>query len=240
MRSSISISSLRNINLRALEYFHPSEEEWDYLIILDAMRYDYFAYLWIWHEHTKPYYSLGSCTLDFLQALRPLNMPCFTSHPFVLGAKGRFRELIDCGWNNYLGTALPEYITHAFLGLGKPKPTVLWYLQPHHPYIGGFRVPVPIWRGLKMVPQKDTSRLLEQLKRDGLLLRAYEDNARYIIHHIYFKLLPHLQGRIIITSDHGEGLGEPYQSGEKPVFSHPCGSGSSELRIVPVLRLLRR
>jgi len=228
-----------NISISDLREFRPSEEEWNYLIILDAMRYDYFADLWIWQGELEPRWALGSCTLDFLKAIKPLNAPCFSSHPLVLGARKRFRKVIDCGWNDYLGTVLPEYITKTFLSCGKPKRAVLWYLQPHHPYIGGFRIPVPIWRNLKLVPQRETSYTLERLRRSGQLLRAYESNARFILHHVYFKLLPHLHGQIIITSDHGEGLGKPYYLGEKPVFSHPCGAVSSELRIIPLLRIQR-
>jgi len=229
MSSSISISSLSE--------FKPHKEEWDYLIILDAMRYDYFKRLWLYEGELSPALALGSCTLDFLKAIPKLDAVCFSSHPFILQAKTKFKKVIECGWNHLLGTCLPQYVTSRFLREGKPKPSILWYIQPHHPYIGGVNIPVPIFRGLKLSPQGVTSDLLAQLKVKGVLLKAYEANARYVITHIRFSLLPHLRGKIIITSDHAEGLGEPYVPEQKPVFSHPCGLDSLELRLIPVLRL---
>jgi len=228
-----------NMSISNLSEFNPCKEDWDYLIILDSMRYDYFKKLWLYEGEVEPAISLGSCTLDFIRALDRIEAVCFSSHPFVLQARAKFGKVIDCGWNEYLGTCLPQHVTSKFLMEGKPKPAILWYIQPHHPYVGGVKINVPIFRNLKLVPQRDTSRFLEQLKKLGLLLNAYESNARLIVSHVKFFLLPHLKGKIIITSDHGEGLGEPYTPKDKPVYSHPCGLASLELRLIPVLRLTR-
>jgi len=42
-----------------------------------------------------------------------------------------------------------------------------------------------------------------------------------------------MRGKIVITSDHAEGLGIPLREGDKPVFSHPCGSNELEVRLIP-------
>lgn len=57
---------------------------WDWLIILDACRYDYFASLWR-RSKVEPRLSPASCTLEFLDWL-PLmrDVIVVTGHPFVL------------------------------------------------------------------------------------------------------------------------------------------------------------
>ena len=58
--------------------------DWDWLIILDACRYDYFARLWK-KSKVEPRLSPASCTLGFLDWLPKIdNSVVITGHPFVI------------------------------------------------------------------------------------------------------------------------------------------------------------
>lgn len=58
------------------------------------------------------------------------------------------------------------------------------------------------------------------------LRSLYEDNLRRVLHEVQ-KLLDHLRGKIVVTSDHGEAFGE---YGE---FFHPIGTTNPVVRQVP-------
>ncbi len=62
------------------------------------------------------------------------------------------------------------------------------------------------------------------------LREAYAENLKIVLGHVAF-LASKLSGNIIITSDHGEFLGE------KRRFGHPCGSKDPILRIVPWFKI---
>ncbi|RLI98014.1 MAG: hypothetical protein DRP00_02920, partial [Candidatus Aenigmatarchaeota archaeon] len=123
--------------------------DWDWLIILDACRYDYFARLWK-KSKVEPRLSPASCTLGFLDWLPKIdNSVVITGHPFVFQYKEKFTEIIDAGFDDNLNTTPPWYITrvlrnrYAYVSQFKRK--ILWFLQPHNPLIGEPRLDVGIF-----------------------------------------------------------------------------------------------
>jgi len=132
------------------------KEKWDYLIILDACRYDYFAKIY------KDYFSgklekgisLGHGTLEWLKKnftdyyhdiVYVSGNPYANSKIGVRGfdAKKHFYKVVDVwqfGWDEKLGTVPPEKINFAALEVIKRFPTkkfIIHYIQPHAPYIFG-------------------------------------------------------------------------------------------------------
>ena len=69
-----------------------------------------------------------------------------------------------------------------------------------------------------------------------LLKEAYRDNLRLVLKHAA-DLVPMLEGKVVITSDHGEALGEHglfLHPLFRPYFPHRSwGLAVAELRIVP-------
>jgi hypothetical protein len=142
------------------------DESWDYLIILDACRFDYFSQIYgnyLVGKLTKRI-SSGSSTPDWFRSTfkRPLPDVLYVSgNPFINGsasAKGLqarrfFSKVIDVwefGWNQELGTVHPQEINKAVLDTIRDFPSkrlIIHYVQPHAPYIstdfrtGGFVEP---------------------------------------------------------------------------------------------------
>lgn len=223
--------------------------DFDWLIILDACRYDYFVKLWPllgFSGYVFPRFSPASCTLEFLKWLKPIkDSIVLTGHPFVLNAKDKFTKIVDVGFDYYLNTSPPWYITQYlkrnFDKVAKFKHKILWFLQPHHPHIGRYRLNAGIYSSFihkELTPQEKTTRLFERAYHAGTLSKSYKSNLWVVLKELR-KILPMLKGKIIITSDHGEGLGEPLRPEDKLVFSHPCGREEWEVRVVPFVEMER-
>lgn len=137
--------------------------DWDYLIILDACRYDIFEEVYdnyLNGELVKKE-SKGSSTLDWLvnnfKQKKEINY--FSSNPYINSkgialneskwgascgynwtAKNYFEEIIDIwdfGWNEELGTVHPKRVNETIVKNSEKlnKKTIIHYMQPHAPYI---------------------------------------------------------------------------------------------------------
>lgn len=128
------------------------KEKWDFLVILDACRYDYF-------ESMHPEYingdlekkiSAGSCTNDWRDVNFPDKYddivyvsanPFFAQNQSVLGytAGEHFHKVYELwrdAWER--GTVPPEVVTNAvpeIISRHPDKRFVIHYLQPHSPYL---------------------------------------------------------------------------------------------------------
>ncbi len=241
------------------------ELDWDYLIVLDACRFDYF----------KEY-------CDFDGELHKVNTPAFegvkediaptsgwyinvfedmyedvhhvSSHPRVNSKTpverfkgwehfGKVYDLWDSEWDDRYGTVLPEDVTERaseFIRKNPDKKFVLHYMQPHTPYLSldppstkkkrepesrtsywrklrnktvstarkciGDKVAVDLMSLLGLPPLSPMDDALRKVGTEGVK-KAYRDNLTRVLTSLE-TLLPELSGRIVITSDHGELLGE--------------------------------
>lgn len=117
------------------------------------------------------------------------------------------------GWNRSLGTCPPEPLTDAALERDISQ-MVVHYIQPHTPFIGseqelgyhdsenaepfaGNPTDEPIWR-----------RVRSGDLRDERLRELYESNLKRVLPEICRLVSESDTGRIVITADHGEALGE--------------------------------
>ena len=135
------------------------DEKWDFLIILDACRYDYFRDMYknYLDGDLKKAISPAFHTLDWLSKVvmgfyddiiyisaNPyINSKIETpeQYGFKFDAKKHFFKIVDVwiwGWDNQLGTVPPNEVNKA-LFKAKPKYKnkryILHYVQPHEPYI---------------------------------------------------------------------------------------------------------
>lgn len=143
------------------------DEQWDYLIILDACRYDYFERVW------KKYFdsgqlsrrkTVGTVTLQWRDnSFKEYydDVVYVSANPYINSAKAvkgflgtdHFRKVYDVwksGWDEGLGTVRPETVTAAAIEAAQSHPkerVIVHYLQPHAPYLSlgqdsrGFPVP---------------------------------------------------------------------------------------------------
>lgn len=236
--------------------------EWDYLIVLDACRYDYFK---------------ENC--DLSGKLNKVRSPAFkgegaptsvwyrnvfkntyddivhiSSHPRVnskfevegFDAKEHFSRIVDLwdsGWNEEMGTVLPEDVTSTALEEIKKEPEkrfIVHYMQPHTPYLSlgppttkkkkepdsrtsltrklrnkmvstcrnviGDKTAVDLMGFLNLPPLSPMDDALRKVGVEGVR-EAYIKNLLRVLKSVE-DLVNSIDGDIVITSDHGELLGE--------------------------------
>jgi hypothetical protein len=204
------------------------------LIVMDAGRYDTFERLHRRHLNgsLKPSYSHVSSTHEWLTRNLPVlsqNTPTiFSSHPFI-NSKGipvgglrvtdhlpkeKIIDLWESHWNQGLGTVQPQEINKVFSSTDPQDRNILWYIQPHFPWISD---PTLSRRLIEESDQAGTRldrHLADQIERGNLsrdrVRRTYEANLDTVLHSVS-KLVDSLADsveRIVVTSDHGELLGE--------------------------------
>lgn len=129
-----------------------TEVKWDYLIVLDACRFDYFQQ--VYGEYLKgdlrKIESPGSCTNEWRNAHFDRNYddivyvssnPHFSEKTSVYDytAGEHFHKVYDVWRNKWTrGTVLPEDMTDAAIDIVSrhtDKRVIIHYMQPHAPYI---------------------------------------------------------------------------------------------------------
>ncbi len=116
---------------------------------------------------------------------------------------------------------------------GQPEHMIVQYLQPHSPFIGEVALPFTQWGELP----DEFSKLAHDLPSPAQAVRegkvtwddvrtAYVSNLRLVLEHAR-ALAAELKGRIAITADHGELLGEGGRFGHDPTLTY------RELYLVP-------
>ena len=113
------------------------------------------------------------------------------------------------GWDDELGTVPPEEVTNAALRNREKYPDkrmIIHYVQPHHPWIGKTRAENlnTLWNRKEYHKIKD----IETVKK------AYKDNLKLVLNEVK-KLIGGLDGKVIVTADHGELFGEWF------LYRHP-------------------
>ncbi|MFX1451520.1 MAG: hypothetical protein ACFFCM_11795, partial [Promethearchaeota archaeon] len=133
------------------------KKEWDFLIILDACRYDYFEKLYKQYENLfggklYKYKSIASSTLEWRNKTfkgHYSDVVYISSNPYINSAvsvenflgKDHFFKVYDIwneGWDEKENTVLPDTITKATIRVLTKHPEkrfLIHYIQPHAPYI---------------------------------------------------------------------------------------------------------
>lgn len=130
-------------------------ENWDFLIILDACRYDYFKRVYrdyLPSGSLKKVRSPASNTLEWCKKVfreRYEDVVYISTNPFInsvreirgFDAKEHFHKIVDVwnwGWDEKLGTVHPETVNLAAqkaIDASLGKRFIIHYLQPHGPYL---------------------------------------------------------------------------------------------------------
>jgi hypothetical protein len=219
------------------------DEDWDTLFILDGCRYDLFEAVYESGINLEGILekkiSKGSGSPEFLrqnfQGSYFNDIIYVTANPFVK------RELDDPffhtehvwldGWDHDEATVLPSTMierTRALLHEFPNKRYILHFMQPHHPFVGetkieddsGFVGAIAKSTGDK-VP--DVEYVWEKLRRGKLtkdtVWEAYEDNLRFVLEEIQ-PFVGELEGKSVLTSDHGNAFGERARPFPTRVYGH--------------------
>lgn len=252
-----------------------TEEEWKFLIILDACRYDYFE------KNYKKYFKKGTLQKTQSKAIETIEwaQKNFTKYyddiiyistiPFInskkeikrrgstFNGKKHFYKVIDLwdwGWDNEIKTVRPEKVNETVekeLKNNPKKRFIIHYMQPHAPYISLEKLykkyeenkkikktkksnftkkkliypfmkifkTETIWRlnrifGFREVLPPHMEMAWRLVGKKGLK-KAYTDNLNIVLKNAQI-LCEKLEGKKIITADHGELLGENGLYGHGP------------------------
>ncbi|RLA64070.1 MAG: hypothetical protein DRQ88_11580 [Epsilonproteobacteria bacterium] len=214
--------------------FFVLDEEWKYLVILDACRFDYFKRYNTIKGKLSMKLSRGSSTpewltrnfIEYYDDIVYVSANPYISHTSHMGygfvAIDHFHTISkvwDFGWDEKTKSTPPREVTDNALKLAKKYPNkrmIIHYIQPHFPYIGNIKMPL-----VDMLPKFRIHPQIREAYRDNLLLVLNEAE----------RLVKKLDGETIISSDHGECLGEHH------ILGHPSTVYVPELINVPWLKV---
>lgn len=209
---------------QAKEVTKISELEFDNLIVLDGCRHDMYEEV---RGSTESRYSAGSTSSfvieenfvdeDWSDTVLIAGNPFFHESRFTkLTGKTPedvFHEVFttyDHGWSDKEGTVMPEPVVKDALTANKlfpDKKLLIWFYQPHQPFIGqdlaeGFE---------NHLGESDVTTVWAEIMKGNIdhdrVKEGYRQNLSLVLNHVD-ELVNSLDGRIVITSDHGEMLGE--------------------------------
>ena len=225
-------------------------EEWDILVILDACRYDMFSSLNEIDGMLESRVSRGSNTPEFLRGnftnethldtVYTTANPQLQKHMKPIGVE--FHEVVNVWntdrWDSERGTVVPSEMTAACLESLETYPHkrhIFHYLQPHYPFVDtpleqtGRGVieefGTDIW-GLKMRGELDSSK--------ERIAAAYTANLQTALESIT-ELIAAASGTIVVTSDHGNMIGERSRPIPITEWGHPSSTYTPQLVEVPWL-----
>lgn len=251
------ITGVRNLNAASTElhkkYFEKCgdhsganffNEDWDNLIILDACRYDLFSEVASLEGELIKKESVASQTEEFLRKLvHGKSYPdtvYVSANPQLTKINAEFSEIVELWetmWDNEMNTVPPKSVAEAALTAQENWPNkrlVIHFVQPHIPFIGttGREIPQPSLEGGTIDRGEDAVSVWKQLANGDLskntAWEAYRENLQVVLP-VVEDLLEDLDGKSVVTSDHGNMFGKRH------IYGHPSGVHLKELVEVPWL-----
>lgn len=241
------------------------DRDWDYLIILDACRYDIFEEIIDIDGQLTPVISKGSHSKEFASKHFADNNFYDTVYVTANGYGARIGEncFHDLIFTDEIGSVpdidvlhstkkglAPNTVYNSALKTYNKNPNkriIIHFMQPHNPYFGDKArelrenlekegVIVEAREPKKIEGDrtgKDTVPGLGAALRSGYitekeLREVYVENLEFVLEYVK-DLTNEIQGKIVVTADHGEHLGENNKVG------HPAYTYTEELRKVPWL-----
>ncbi|MFB6292343.1 MAG: hypothetical protein ABEI58_03025 [Candidatus Nanohaloarchaea archaeon] len=204
------------------------EEAWDNLVILDACRFDDFRRENFLEGELESRISPATDSPGFIEKTfngRELHDTVYvTANPHVYRVEdGVFHAIIDEPLKEFdpeLGTVPPEKVTEAALEANDEFPDkrlIIHYMQPHDPPIGDkageIRESIELGGWRPDQEEDREKRLMNALARGDIepetAREAYRENLRIVLGEVE-TLLEKIDGRTVVTADHGEMFGEYY------------------------------
>jgi len=221
-------------------------EDWDTLVILDACRFDAFAARSDLPGRLESRESRGSMTPEWLRANfagRDLTDTVYVTANSQFAAHDGFGATLhavvsvwgddfNVGERTAGGLPSPEVVTEQALMAAADYPRkrlVVHYIQPHRPYLG--TVGQSIDSKLNAVEFPAEIRRNPAVTRD-VIRTAYGENLDIVLEEVR-ELIEALPGKIVVSADHGELLGESLPPLGLSQYGHPGGIYHETLVRVP-------
>lgn len=215
-------------------------EDWDTLLIIDACRYDYFEQESELPGTLESRHSPASMSYGFMQESfigRQFHDTVYvTANPFAAELPDdTFHDvvsLVDEYYENQAGTVSPDTMRKKTLEAHSDYPDkriIAHFMQPHEPFLSPFGQEISKdlrWAGNQYHLSKCQS--IDDLQQ------AYRENVDLVLTEIR-ELIQEIDGKIVISADHGEMLGERLYPIPIRGFEHPESIYTEELLKVPWL-----
>ena len=227
----------------ALEFF---EEDWDNLLILDACRYDTFSKCNTLPGKLQSKQTKSSSTIDFLftylDGADLRDTVYVTANPQLYRKQDRidvqFHDVInvwqDEGWDDEFRTVRPETVVEAVEKAAETYPNkrlLAHFIQPHYPFIG------PTGQKYLDLDSLDFWNRVMAGEVDvpiDVLYEAYQENIEVVLPHVE-QLMSTLQGKTVVSADHGEAFAERSWPIPMKEYGHPTEIYIPQLTTVPWL-----
>lgn len=226
-------------------------EDWDTLVILDACRYDMFVEQAELPGTLESRLSRGSNTVEFLQAnfartdLR--DTVYVTASPQLYRNRNwieadlhaRFDVWDGDSWSGQYSTVLPGTMTDHVLEATEQFPEkrlIAHYIQPHYPFLAD----TDVFDDGQSVRSHEKVSYWEQVMTGvrsvspDAVWQAYRTTLDEALPHVA-RLLDQLEGKTVVTSDHGNMVGERSRPIPIREWGHPPGIYTEQLVKVPWL-----
>lgn len=227
--------------------------DWDNMLLLDACRYDLFEASSSVEGNLSPRVSRGSNTREFLignfHSRELHDMVYVTASPMLYRNRDsvdvEFHAEVDIwqgdGWNETHQTVLPEETADHALEAAETYPNkrlLIHFIQPHYPFIASADQPFEDERAFDASKTNCWEQVLrgELQVSTGAIWRAYEANLERALESVE-RLLESLGGKSVVTSDHGNMIGERATPVPVREWGHPYGIYTPELVQVPWLEV---
>lgn len=233
------------------------EEDWDNLIILDGCRHDMYEEMCDGDSKLEHRISPGCSTREFLSNTF---IECNYHDTVYVTANPQLALRLDTDifhdvihvwktdWDDDLETVRPEAMTEQTIEARKRYPNkriISHYIQPHYPFIGpyaqnniddqsgvGLSKKLADGQNFQMteIPVWDKLRIGEL--DEEVVWKAYRENLEITLPHMS-ELETELPGKTVITSDHGNLVGERFGKLPLRFYGHPTGIRAENLVKVP-------
>lgn len=228
------------------------EQDCDNLILLDACRYDLFEAVNTITGRLEHRESKGSDTVEFLRGNlrgKALHDTVYvTASPMLHRNRDEveveFYDVVDVwnggGWSEEEQTVPPAAVTEAAITATERYPNkrlLVHYLQPHYPFVGAKNRPFQEEDGFNA---QDEYGFWARIAMGELAVtkeeiqKAYRHNLEHALESVK-DLLARIEGRTVVTSDHGNLFGKRAFPIPIREWGHPRGLWVSELITVPWL-----
>lgn len=247
--------------LRDNDGLYVMEEDWDVLVVLDAAGHDLFrsqvGEFGIDPERVERRTSRGSATPQFLVENFPGEYPdtvYVTGNPMVdIHAGDAFHDLVSVwktDWDDEENTVLPGVVRDAAFAAAERYPDkrlVVHFMQPHWPFVGHDLTDEVVGFGATRVRADES--LADEVDDDEANLwdlveagkidadrarRAFEDNLRIALPDA-LAVAREVDGKAVVTADHGNAIGEFAWPFPVRIYGHPPGVRMRSLVEVPWL-----
>lgn len=227
-----------------------AEEDWDTLLILDACRYDMFDANNHLNGTLSRRISRGSSSTEFLRenfaGEQYHNIVYVSANPYVSRlVDGTFHDVIPVyeQWDDELQTVPPAVMSDAVRTAHNAYPhkrIIGHFMQPHYPFIGetGRKIahrgyaPDGDYRAMDSFSIWTQLQLGTASTSSEDVFTAYRENLQIVLASVE-TLLAEIDGKIVITADHGNLMGERMWPLPVRGYGHYSGWATPELIDVP-------